>query len=54
VTVIEDFRSISKSKMYQKKGKFLIQNTALTFSNKIKATFEKHIKGLLRPMSMLH
>jgi hypothetical protein len=45
VTVIEDFREyLLKAKCIRKKGKFLAQNTALTYFNKIKATLEKPVK----------
>ncbi len=50
VTVIEDFREyLLKAKCIRKKGKFLAQNTALTYFNKIKATLRKaYKKGLLQ------
>ena len=50
VTVIEDFRAyLLKAKCIRKKGKFLAQNTALTYFNKMKATLRKaYKKGLLQ------
>lgn len=50
VTVIEDFREyLLKAKCIRKKGKFIAQNTALTYFNKIKATLRKaYKKGLLQ------
>jgi len=50
VTVIEDFREyLLKAKCIRKKGKFLAQNTALTYFNKIKATLRKaYKKGFLQ------
>ena len=50
VTVIEDFREyLLKAKCIRKKDKFLAQNTALTYFNKIKATLRKaYKKGLLQ------
>ena len=45
LTVIEDFRDyLLKAKCLRKKGKFLAQNTALSYFNKIKATLRKAYK----------
>lgn len=50
LTVIEDFRDyLLKAKCLRKKGKFLAQNTALSYFNKIKATLRKaYKKGYLQ------
>jgi integrase len=50
VNVIEGFREyLLKAKCIRKKDKFLAQNTALTYFNKIKATLRKaYKKGLLQ------
>ena len=45
VTIIEDFRAyLLKAKCLRKKNQFLAQNTALSYFNKIKATYEKLTK----------
>lgn len=50
LTVIEDFRDyLLKAKCLRKRGKFLAQNTALSYFNKIKATLRKaYKKGYLQ------
>jgi integrase len=50
VTIIEDFRDyILKAKCLRKKDRFLAQNTALSYFNKIKATLRKaYKKGILQ------
>ena len=50
LTVMEDFRDyLLKAKCLRKKGKFLEQNTALSYFNKIKATLRKaYKKGYLQ------
>lgn len=50
LTVMEDFREyLLKAKCLRKKGKFLAQNTALSYFNKIKATLRKaYKKGYLQ------
>lgn len=50
VTIIEDFRDyLLKVKSIRNNGKFLAQNTALSYLNKIKATLKKaYKKGLLQ------